>query len=177
MAPPRFHLTPEAAQDLQAAEFAEKDGPTRARMQSVRLYGLGFSVAPIQTATGISRSRLFECCRAYRERGIDALIDQRRGGNNRKLTPEQVADLREQLHRYTPRSLFGPAAATPTGQFWTVTDLARAIEHWYGVRDESLTSYRSLFGRCGFSFQRPDQVFKARREADVLDWADYAENN
>jgi transposase len=177
MARARFQLTSQAAAALQAAEFAEKDGPTRARIQSVRLYGLGFPVPTIQTATGISRSRLLECCRAYRQHGIAALSDHRQGGNNYKLSPAQVAEVKRKLHQYTPRSLFGPDAATPSGQFWTLADLKRAVEQWCGVIYDSPTSYRSLFARCGFSYQRPDQVFKSRREADVLEWEARAEKN
>lgn len=173
----RFQLTPEAASALQAAELAEKDGPTRARLQSVRLYGLGFPVETIQTVTGISRSRLMECCRAYREQGVEALADHRKGGNNYKLSKQQVTELSTKLHQYTPRSLFGPEAATPTGQFWTLADLKRAVKHWYTVTYDSPTSYYSLFERCGFSYQRPDQVFKSRRQADVLDWEDRTEKN
>lgn len=177
MARARFQLTPQEAAALQAAEFAEKDGPTRARLQSVRLYGLGFPVPTIQTATGISRSRLLECCRAYRQSGIAALADHRRGGNNFKLSSAQAAEVKRKLHLYTPRSLFGPDAATSTGQFWTLADLKRAVEQWYGVVYDSPTSYRTLFARCGFSYQRPDQVFKSRREVDVLDWEARAEKN
>jgi hypothetical protein len=81
----RFQLTPEAASALQAAELVEKDGLTRTRLQSVRLYGLGFAVGVIQTVTGMSRTRLLECARAYREGGVAALADHRQGGNNRKL--------------------------------------------------------------------------------------------
>jgi transposase len=112
----RFQLTPEATFALQAAKLAEKNGSTRARLQSVRLYGLGFPVETIQTVTGISRSRLMEYCRAYREQGVEALADRRQGGNNYKLSKAQVTELTTKLHQYTPRSLFGPEAATPKQQ-------------------------------------------------------------
>ena len=177
MARQRFQLTPDAASALQAAEFAEKNGPTRARIQAVRLYGLGFAVVTVHTVTGISRSRVLECCRAYRARGIPALADHRQGSNNRKLTAAQVTEMQAKLAQYTPRSLFGPDAATPTGQFWTLADLKRAVERWYHVTYDSPTSYYTLFARCGFTFQRPDQVFTSRREAAVIDWDDRAEKN
>jgi hypothetical protein len=35
----------------------------------------------------------------------------------------------------------------------------------------------SLFARCGFSYQRPDQVFKSRRQSDVLNWEERTEKN
>jgi transposase len=56
-----------------------------------------------------------ERCAAYRDRGLDALQDHRRGGNHRTLTPAQVEDLTAKLRQYTPRSLFGPEAATVLG--------------------------------------------------------------
>jgi transposase len=146
-------------------------------LQSVRLYGLGYPLELVQTATGISRSRLMECCRAYREGGVEALADHRQGGNNYKLSQQQVRELATRLQQYSPRSLFGPKAATPSGQFWTISDLKQAIERWYAVSYQSPSSYRSLLLRCGFSYQRPDQVFKSRRQADVLDWEERAEKN
>ena len=89
------------------------------------------------------------------------------GGSNAKLRPAQVADLRVCLKQSTPRSIFGPDAATPTGQFWALPDLKQAITAWYDVTYASPTSYYSLFARCGFTLQRPDAVFKSCRQADV----------
>ena len=173
----RIPFTAEEIAILQAAELAERNGATRARIQAVRLYGLGFATTTLQTITGMSRSRLMECCRAYRTSGITALDDHRMGGNSAKLRPAQVADLRSRLPQSTPRSVFGPDAATPTGQFWTLPDLKQAITMWYGVTYASPTSYYSLFARCGFTLQRPDAVFKSRRQADVITWDDHAEKN
>jgi len=161
---------------LQASEQHAKDGPTRTRMQAVRLYGLGFPVSTIHIITGLSRSRLLQCCAAYAQDGITALHDQRAGGNCRKLTPAQVVDLADKLHQYTPRSLFGPEAAT-AGDGWTLPDLRGAIQHWYGVTYQSDTSYRSLFRRCGFSYQRPARVFRSRRPQAVDDFHDQIEKN
>lgn len=170
-------LTAEAVSTLQAAELREHDGPLRSRLQAVRLYGLGYPVSAIQTITGCSRTRLMHWYRRYQEGGRDAVIDQRAGGNNRKLTPAQRADLREALRQYTPRSVFGAEAATPTGQFWTLADLQRALQQWYGVTYDSPTSYYTLFAQCGFTAQRPDGVFKSRREAAVLEFEATAEKN
>jgi transposase len=171
-----FYLTTDAAAALQTAEQHAPNGATRTRMQAVRLYGLGYTVADIHTITGLSRSRLLQCCAACARDGIAALHDHRAGGNCRKLTRDQVADLTDKLHQYTPRSLFGPEAAT-AGDGWTLPDLRRAIQHWYGVTYQSDTSYRSLFRRCGFSYQRPARVFRSRRPQAVLDFDDQIEKN
>ncbi len=139
-----------------AAYHRTKDGLQRTRVQAVRLYGLGYAVTEIQTITGCARSSLMEWCRAYLEHGLAGLDDHRRGGNSAKLSRDQVADLGRKLHQYTPRSLFGPDAATPDGQAWTVADLRHAVVHWYGVTYQSAVSYATLFDRCGFSYHRPD---------------------
>jgi transposase len=170
-------LTAEAVSALQAAEIREHDGPLRGRLQAVRLYGLGYPVPEIQTITGCSRTRLMGWYRRYQEGGLETLIDQRAGGNNRKLTMAQRADLRDALRQYTPRSLFGAEAASATGQFWTLADLRRAVTQWYGVTYDSPTSYYTLFAQCGFTAQRPDGVFKSRRAAAVLEFEATAEKN
>ncbi len=82
-----------------------------------------------------------------------------------------------QAPQYTPRSLFGPDAATPDGQAWTATDLRRAVAYWYGVTYQSVVSYYSLFDRCGFSYHRPSKVFKSRNERAVLEFETRLEKN
>ncbi|HSH79650.1 MAG TPA: helix-turn-helix domain-containing protein [Herpetosiphonaceae bacterium] len=177
MAHRTFQLTDEAANALMAAYHRTKDGLQRTRVQAVRLYGLGYAVTEIQTITGCARSSLMEWCRAYLEHGLAGLDDHRRGGNSAKLSRDQVADLGRKLHQYTPRSLFGPDAATPDGQAWTVADLRHAVVHWYGVTYQSAVSYATLFDRCGFSYHRPTKVFKSRNERAVLEFETQLEKN
>lgn len=150
-----------------AAYTETTDGPTRTRLLAVRLYGTGYPVAEISEITRCSRTSLMAWCQKYMRHGPQALTDQRAGGNSRKLTLAQVAKLKERLHQYNPRAVFGADTATAEGRFWTNEDLQRAIQDWYGVHYQSRTSCWTLFGRCGFSYQRPARVFKSRREADV----------
>jgi transposase len=165
-----FELTAAAAGALLAAYHRTRDGAHRTRLQAVRLYGLGYRVPQIVEITGCARSSLMEWCAAHRAGGIPALADHRRGGNSAKLMPEQVADLSGKLRVYNPHALFGPHAATPDGQAWTVDDLRRAVQEWYGVSYASNSSYYALFARCGFSFHRPAQVFKSRNDAVVAEF-------
>jgi transposase len=81
------------------------------------------------------------------------------------------------LRQYTPRSLFGPSAATTDGLAWTVADLRRAVQHWYGVIYQSTVSYYTLFARCAFSYHRPTKLFKSRNEAAVTDFEAQIEKN
>ena len=172
-----FHLTDEAAQALLAAYQATDDGAYRTRLQAVRLYGLGYSTIQITDITGCPRSTLLLWCRLYREGGTAALADHRAGGNSAKLSRDQVADLSCKLRLYTPRWLFGPDAATTDGQAWTVDDLRRAVQDWYGVTYQSVVSYYTLFERCNYSYHQPTKVFKSRNEAAVMEFEPVLENN
>jgi transposase len=177
MAKRRFQLTEYQVRELMAAYSSCKDGPTRTRYQSVRLYGSGYPTKEVTAITGCSRITLMEWCRNYCTEGIAGLADKRVGGNAARLTQSQIQDLREKLHTYTPAQLFGEGAATADGQFWTVPDLRRAILHWYGVSYQSPSSYLRYFDLCGFSYQRPDRVYKSRSEAKVAEFEAQLEKN
>ena len=172
-----FQLTDDAARALQAAFQTADDGAYRTRLQAVRLYGLGYSVAQITAITSCPRSTLLLWCRLYREGGIAALADHRAGGNSAKLSREQVADLSTKLRLYTPRSLLGPDAATTDGQAWTVADLRQALQFWYGVTYQSVVSYYTLFDRCDYSYHQPTKVVGSRNEAAVIEFETLLEKN
>jgi len=177
MAKRKFQLTEAQLGELQRAFASSRDGATRTRYQAVRLYGSGYRVDEIKVITGCSRTSLMEWCRQYREQGLAGLVDQRRGGNRAKLTAEQIAALGQRLRHYTPQDLFGTQTHSPDGQFWTVEDLHRAVEQWYGVSYGSRSSILRLLGLCGFSYQRPAKVFKSRSQAKVADFEEQLEKN
>ena len=170
MAKRKFILSEQEAQALRASYDRCTVGVTRSRYQAVWMYGTGYPVTEIEKVVGCRRSSLMNWCATYQARGLDGLQDERRGGNNAKLTATQLEDLQTRLQSYTPAMLFGPAAATPSGQFWTVADLQRAVAQWYGVTYRSLTSYRQLLLTSGFSYQRPAKVFKSRKPAQVAEF-------
>jgi transposase len=167
MAKRQFHLSETEEQALLRAFNDSKNGPTRTRYQALRLYGQGYATKEIEEITGVPRSTLMDWVRKYRQGGLEALQDHRLGGNRALLSDEQLQNLKERLHTYSPGQLFGSTAASASGQFWTVRDLARAVEQWYGVRYARQGSYVQLFKRCDFSYQRPEKVYKSRSEAKV----------
>lgn len=173
----RATLRAEQVQELSTAYAECRDGATRTRYQAVRLYGEGYAVGEIIQITQCSRSRLMSWVRAYRAVGVGGLRDQRVGGNRAKLNEQQVSELKDLLPRSTPRAVLGVVAASDSGQFWTVPDLRRVIEHRYGVQYASPSSYARLFKQCGFSYQRTEKVFRSRREADVHVWQEGLEKN
>lgn len=175
MARKRYELTQQQLKELQRGYYQSKDGPTRTRYQAVRLYALGYPVVKIIQITECSRTSLLEWWRNYREQGVQGLEDKRVGGNAAKLNSVQIQELKERLDLYTPYQLFGSEAAVSDGQFWSVTDLKRALEQWYGLSYKSSTTYQRLLSKCGFSYQRPGKVYKSRKESQVMEFEENLE--
>ncbi len=175
MAKRQFQVTEEQEKELIAAYASCRDGLTRTRYQAVRLYGTGYPVQEVMKITGCSRSSLLEWCRASRIAGTAGLVDKRTGGNRAKLKLAQIEDLKGRLQVYAPADLFGATASTADGRFWTVSDLQRAVEQWYGVCYRNSRSYHCLFDVCGFSYQRPAKVYKSRSAAKVAEFEEQLE--
>ncbi len=168
MATRKFTLTQAQRSELRRAYEQCKDGPTRTRLQAVRLYGSAYPLAQVQEITGCSRTTLMDWCRRYRSDGLAGLRDGRQGGNRAKLTSAQRQSVRATLQQYTPRQLFGPQAATTDGQFWTVSDLKQLVESSFGLTCDSPPSYITLLKECDFSFQRTQKVYKSRHQSQVM---------
>lgn len=173
----RFEITEQQEKALQRAYRQTKDAATRTRYQAIILYTQNYPVAVICQITGCQRSSLMEWCQKYRQQSETGLRDHRGGPHRAKLSAEQVDELRQKLEMYTPCDLFGPDAHTASGQQWTVEDLARAIQRWYGVIWKSRSAYHRLLARCGFTYQRTEKMYKSRRERDVIDFEAYVEKN
>lgn len=177
MAKRKFKLTDQERKQLLQGYTLCKDAATRTRYQAVRLYGEGYHEEEIERITGCNRTSLMEWCHAYRADPAQGLVDKRAGGNSAKLHKMQMEELYQKLHQYTPRELFGSGAGTADGQFWTVVDLANAIQKWFGIAYRSHSSYTCLFKRCEFSFQKTEKVFKPRNQLKVADFEEQLEKN
>jgi len=147
MAKRNFVLTPEEARSIQQILETCTDDPSCLRMRAVLWYGTGRPSTEIIAQLGCSRTSLLSWCQAYRTSGVPGLLDRRLGGNNRRLTHQQLAGLTQRLKTTTPRQVFSRNAATPAGSEWTVHDLYRALRMWYGVVFRSSTSYYNLLQR------------------------------
>lgn len=177
MAKRQFHLTDEQEEQLQRAYRDSRDGAERTRYQAVRLYGQHYPVREVCQITGCNRTSLMEWCGKYRQQGLEGLKDHRGGPVRAKLTPSQEQDVADKLRTYRPRDVLGPQTHTASGEHWTIEDLARCVERWYGVTWQSRVSYHSLFIRCDFSYQRTEKVYKSRRERDIAQFQAVTEKN
>jgi transposase len=175
MAKRKYKITAKQEQELVKEYQQSKDGPLRTRCQAVRMYGQGYGVQEIRALTGCSRTSLMEWCQLFLAQGVAGLRDKRLGGNRAKLSPMQLEVLKARLIQYTPGQLFGPQAATPDGQFWTVEDLHRAVQQWYEVSYRGRNSYTELFARCDFSYQRPAKIYKSRNQEKVAEFEELVE--
>jgi transposase len=177
MAKRKFKLTAEETQEILSAYKNCKEGQTKIRYQAVRLYGQGYATAEIEQITNCSRSSLMEWIKTYQMHGVQGLVDKRAGGNRAKLSKLQIEEVGLRLHQYTPGQILGDQTHSLAGQFWTIEDLQKAIKKWYEVEYGSRTSLQHLMRVCGFSYHRPEKVFKSRREAQVMEFEEQVEKN
>ena len=162
-----FTLSDAAASSVLAASHASHDGAQRTPLHAVRRSGIGSSVPQISDSTGGARASVLAWCAAARTHGRAAVADQRRGGNRATRTGTHGADRSRTVRQDTPRSRFGPPAATSAGHAWTRADLRRAVQAWDGVHAASATSSYARFVRGGLSSHRPAHGCTSRPAAAV----------
>jgi transposase len=126
------------------------------------LYGEGWSVPAIRDITGSSERSLRRWCAWYARGGLERLEDQRAGGNNAKLTPEQRADVIERVKAYRPDQLLPAEVRLSRGEFWTVSDLQIGLQRWYGVTWRSANSYRAVLHDSRLSVQQVENTYRSR---------------
>lgn len=163
MAKREFDLGERAVHDLKRAEQATRNAAELRRLQAVRLYGTGIAIKVIVQVTQASERTVRRWVERYEQEGISGLGERREGGNNRKLTPEQRAELKAKLHHYRPLDL-----QISQGRYWTVSDLQTAVERWYGVVYKDGDSYQALLHESGFSFQRTAKVYRSQPSAAAV---------
>ena len=167
----QFHLTENQIKELKRYEQLNKRVDVAKRLQAIRLYGTGRATSDILEIVGCSETSLRDWATLYKRAGISSLLDHHSvsAQNARKLTQEQETDLKERLHYYEPRQVLD--SRDGSGQFWTVDDVKTVVSLWYGVSYKERKSYQTLLHRCGFSYQRSEQVYKSR--PSVQDVADF----
>jgi transposase len=162
MAHRQFKLTERERTSFRQAEARTDKASTLKRLQAVRLYGEGRPVQEIQEIAGCSWRSLMEWCQRYREEGMRGLVDKREGGNRARLTRVQRQEIGEKLRQYRPDQVLPTEMRVSQGVFWTVSDLKRAVQMWYGVTYQSPTSYLTLLHECRFSQQKPEKRYRSR---------------
>ena len=178
MAKRTFHLSEKEEKAFRQREDECRDTAEMKRLQAVRLYGNDRTVSDIMDVTGCTESSLRRWVGHYREKGLIGLRTDysARSQNGCKLSLGQQVDLQQRLQQYRPDQVLSPEIRMSSGKFWTVSDLAIAVEEWYGVTYKDHGSYRHLLHRCGFSYQKTEKVYKSRpSEAEIARFEDELE--
>ena len=162
MAKREFKLTEQQRIELIRAYDQTTAADVQRRIQAVRLYGEGWSVQAIRDITGSSERSLRRWCAWYEQDGLERLEDQRAGGNNAKLTPEQRAEVIERVKTYRPDQLLPAEVRISRGEFWTVSDLQIGVQRWYGVTWRSTNSYRAVLHESRLSVQQVENTYRSR---------------
>jgi len=171
MAKRRFQLSEGETRQLRAREQQTDSVAELKRLEAVRLYGSGQSVATINDMTGCAESSVREWVQDYKRAGLAGLQAhyEQSAHNASKLTQAQRADLQDRLHAYRPDQVLSATLRVSQGAFWTVSDLHIAVEQWYGLVYQDAEAYQQVFHHCGFSYQRAERVYKSRpSEADIV---------
>lgn len=172
MAKRKFKLTDNEISAFHQAEAQTRDVRELKRLQAVRLYGMGESVATIQKLVGCGPVSPAQWAIVYRHGGLEGLQSRWQGGNANRLTIEQRQDLAAKLEQYNPEQVIAPEMRVERGTFWTVSDLQIVVAQWYGVVYRSESSYRNLIHACGLSYQKVEKVYRSQPGAVQL--ADFA---
>lgn len=173
MAKRQFQLSETEIRRFRQREQQTHDTAELKRLQAVRLYGSGMRIGQIMDMVGCAESSIRAWTQDYQRDGLMGMRPQyeHSAQNASKLTEAQRAELQERLHQYRPDQVIPPELRISQGQFWTVSDLQIGVEQWYEVVYQDQGSYRYLFHRSGFSYQRAERVYKSRpSEADIADF-------
>jgi putative transposase len=172
----RFRLNDEEIKAIEQRERETREALELRRLQGVRMYGSGLEMRVIGQVTGAARRTVAEWVKAYQEKGMDGLKPGWKGGNSRKMSRNARVELGQRRQQMTPRQALNGQAGLQNDTFWTVEDVARVVEHWYGVSYRSRESYRMLLIEAGFSFQQPESIYRSRpSEAVIADFEADAE--
>lgn len=170
MAKRQFHLNDNQIQELKHHEQQSKRPAELKRLQAVRLYGTGRALSDIVDIVGCGESSVRIWAMQYGQGGVSRLLAnyEQSSQNARKLTQAQEHDLRKKLKQYRPMDVMAEESCHGNGEFWTVEDVKQMVTHWYGVTYQDASSYRNVLRRCGFSYQKVEQVYKSRPSQVVV---------
>jgi len=173
MAKRQFQLTEDQIKEFRHYERQVTRVTDLKRLQAVRLYGTGRELQEIIDIIGCGESTLRAWVKSYNDGGILSVLAnyENSAQNARKLGTEQEAELCEKLHQYRPNQVLPADSYHGSGQFWSVDAVRTVVMMWYGVSYTDAGSYRNLLHRCGFSYQRSEQVYKSRpSEAEIAEF-------
>jgi len=153
-----------------AVFIRERNNPAAAicRAQAVLLLEQGAELSLIEQITGYGRSHSFQLRRRYRQEGLAAFEDKRKGDPKPLLTKKQRQEILMVLQTKEP------SAVGYAGAGWTTNMLGDYIKRRYNVRYKSRTSYYLLFKDAKFTYHKPEKRYEKHDEEAVREWRQQA---
>lgn len=136
------------------------------RRQAIKMLKQGMKQVDVAAQLEVSRQHVGYWWKRYREGGMAALKEGRRGrphGSGHKLTPEQESCIQKLITDKTPDQLKMKHA------LWTRDAVRELIRRRYGV-DYALQSLSVLLKRWGFTPQKPLKRAYEQNRAQVKQW-------
>ena len=133
------------------------------RMAAAEMFDRGKRQVDVVVELGVSAQTASRWHRIWTEQGREGLVGAQRAGRRRRLSDEQVEQVRTAL-------LAGPRANGFGTDLWTLARVAEVIERVTGVRYGPTQTWTILRERLGFSRQRPARRALERDDAAIATW-------
>jgi transposase len=132
------------------------------RLAAAKMFEQGQRQRDVVRRFGVARSTASKWHQMWREGGREAMRSRRASGRPRRLTDDQVEQLKDEL-------LKGPEAHGYTTNLWTLPRIAQVIKKLFGVRYHAGHVWR-LMRRMGWTCQKPARRAKERNEEAIRQW-------
>lgn len=132
------------------------------RRTAVLLRQQGMTVRSVADRVGCVPSSVVRWTQAFERKGEEGLDSKPQAGGHARLTDAQRARLRRSLLR-------GPRSFGWTTELWTLSRVAKLIDHEFGVRYHISHVHRLLRG-MGFTAQKPARLARERNDQAVAEF-------
>lgn len=156
--------------ELQAViNNSKSSGREVRRVQAVILLDAETDIEAIIALTNYSRRQIFDLRKNYIKKGTAVILDNKKGKPKELLTKNQLSEIVKIVKNKSPREY------QYDSDYWTTSIVGDFIETEYKVRYKSKTSIYLIFKQAKFSYHKPDRLYQARNEQEVVQWEKDAE--
>lgn len=132
------------------------------RLNAVRLLTKGYSHKQAAEILDYKLSYIEDLAKTYNREGISGLFAKENPKNRAYLNDKQKDAIAQAIKEFKTPNDTQLLSLPAERNFWSVATLREFVKKKYGVEYKSKTTYRQLFRRAGFSYQRVQFVDKRR---------------
>jgi transposase len=133
------------------------------RAVAILMLDSGSNEFMIENSTGFKKRSALKFRQKYLKNGLLGIVTRKRK-SRALLTKKQMLELAEILQNK------GPKDFEINADFWTTSILAEFIKKHFNVAYQSKTSYCIIFKKSGFTYHKPDKVYKNRNQENIDAW-------